>query len=223
MRKILLVVLCVLLLVTAVACGENKNNKTDIAVDTAGNIVGETTADIVSNVDTVEEYTELVGEYELPIEKELSFYNGTVDGEFANSITIRKDGSFFGSYYELDKTLTGENYQNGTYYWNTYWGNFSDIIWLDEFTYSMKLEYLATEREDGVERLEDDSFRSITTVDMKGVTKDSEYVLFMPNTPLHMLPDNVKELLNEDLSNQDSLGVYVLLDTEKQIIFTCDM
>lgn len=220
MRKILLVVLCVLLLITAVACG--KNNKTDIAVDTAGNIIGETTADTVSNIDTAEEYTEIVGEYMLPIEGEMSFYNGTEDGSFANSLIVSQDGSFYGSYYELDKNLTGDNYQNGTYYWNTYWGEFTDIIWLDESTFSMKLSSLATEREDGKERFEDDSFKSITTTELKGLSKETEYILFLPNTPIHMLPEEVVNSIKKDISTQETLDMYVLFNTEEQNIFICE-
>ena len=225
MRKILLVVLCVLLIVTTVACGTKTENKVDIAVDTAGNIIGETAAEIVSEdtEDTLEDYENLVGEFELPFEDSLDFYLGTEDGTFANSITVKQDGSFYGSYYNLDKTLTGENHQNGTYYWNEYWGNFTDILWLDEFTFSMKMTYLATEHDNGVERLEDDSFKSITTLDMTGVTKDAEYILFMPNTPIHMLPENFSELINKDLSNQDSLDMYALYDTENQIVFCCEL
>ena len=81
----------------------------------------------------------------------------------------------------------------------------------------------ATEKEDGVERLEDDSFKSITTLNMKGISNGSEYILFAPGTPIHMLPENMEELLNKDLSNQDSLEMFVLLDTEQQIAFWAEM
>lgn len=226
MRKILLVVLCVLLLITTVACGNKTNNKTDVAVDTAGNIVGSTTAEIVSddNVeDVLEEFKDSVGEFELPIEEELSFYVENEENSWNNSMTVRQDGSFYGSYYKLDDNLTGESYQNGTYYWNEYWGEFTDILWLDEYTFSMKMTSLATEHDSGIERLEDDSFKSATTLDIDGTTKDVEYILFMPNTPMNMLPENIEELLNKDLSNQDSLGMYVLLNTESQIAFYCEL
>lgn len=222
MKKIMLVVLCVLLVITTVACGGKTENKTDIAVDTAGNIVGETTTDTVSE-NTLEEFQDLVGEFELPFEDSLDFYLGTEDGTFANSITVKQDGSFYGSYYDLDKTLIGENYQNGTYYWNEYWGEFSDILWLDEFTFSMKMSSLATEHDEGIDRLEDDSFKSVTTLDMKGIAKETEYILFMPNTPLHMIGEDILALLNRDLSNQDSLGIYVLYNPEQQIAFWCEL
>lgn len=222
MKKIMLVVLCVLLVITTAACGGKTENKTDIAVDTAGNIVGETATDTVSE-NTLEEFKDLVGEFELPFEDKLEFYVEGTEGSWSNAMTLNQDGSIYGSYYELDNTLTGENYENGTYYWNTYWGEFSDILWLDEFTFSMKLNYVATEKDSGIERLEDDSFKSVTTLDMRGVAKETEYILFMPNTPIHMIGEDILTLLNRDLSNQDSLGMYVLYNPEQQIAFLCEL
>lgn len=238
MRKILMVVLCFVLVVTMVGCGNN-TNQTDVAVDTAGNIVekedskfvfeGKNTTTVIDfdagSVDEYdnEEYKKLVGEFDLPFEDEMLFYTESEDGSWNNAMTLRQDGSFYGSYYELDKTLTGENYQNGTYYWNEYWGDVIDVLWLDEHTFSMKIESLATEHDKGVERLEDDSFKSVTTLDMKGISKDVEFILFMPSTPIHMLPENIEEFINKDLSNQDSLGMYVLLNTEEQIAFWCEL
>ena len=234
MRKILLVVLCVLLVMTMVACGGKTENITDVAVDTAGNIVeddnkfvfeGKNTTTVIDLEEgSVKEYDnqifeELTEVFELPFDKELEFYVGTEDNSWSNAMTLRPDGTIYGSYYELDKTLTGENYQNGTYYWNTYWGEFDELLWVDEYTYSMILKNVGMEKEEGVERLEDDSFKSITTLSMKGITNDGEYVLFTPETPIHMLPENIEELLNRDLSNQDSLGMFVLLDTEQQIAY----
>lgn len=238
MRKILLVVICVLLVMVLVACGGKTENITDVAVDTAGNVIedeskivfeGKNTTTVVDLEEgSVDEYdnsvfNELAGAFELPFDEDLQFYIESEDGSWNNAMTIRSDGSMYGSYYELDKTLTGENYQNGTYYWNTYWGEFDELLWLDEHTYSMILKNVGMEKEEGVERLEDDSFKSITTLSMKGITNDGEYVLFTPETPIHILPKNIEELLNRDLSNQDSLGMFVLLDTEQQIAFWTDI
>lgn len=218
MKKILLVMVCVLLVMSLVACGGKTETITDVAVDTAGNIIGETAQEILEET-TEDPFQSLAGAFELPFEEELYFYVEAEDGSWNNAMTFKPDGSIYGSFYELDKTLIGDNYQNGTYYWNTYWGNFDEILWLDEYTYSITLKDLAMENEEGQERLEDDSFKSITTLNMKGITNESEYILFVPGTPLHMLPENISELLNKDLSNQDSLGMFVLLDTEQQIAF----
>lgn len=238
MRKFLLVVLCVLLVMTMVACGGKTENITDVAVDTAGNVIedaskivleGKNTTTVLDLEEgTVDEYDNeafesLAGQFELPFEEDLQFYVEAEDGSWNNALTLRSDGSMYGSYYELDKTLIGENYQNGTYYWNTYWGKFGEILWLDESSYSLTLNEVATEKEDGIERLEDDSFKSITTLNMKGISNGSEYILFAPGTPIHMLPENMEELLNKDLSNQDSLEMFVLLDTEQQIAFWAEM
>lgn len=234
MKKILLVMVCVLLVMSLVACGGKTETITDVAVDTAGNVMedaskivleGKNTTTVLDLEEgTVDEYDNeafesLAGQFELPFEEELYFYVEAEDGSWNNAMTFKPDGSIYGSFYELDKTLIGDNYQNGTYYWNTYWGNFDEILWLDEYTYSITLKDLAMENEEGQERLEDDSFKSITTLNMKGITNESEYILFVPETPLHMLPENISELLNKDLSNQNSLGMFVLLDTEQQIAF----
>ena len=237
MRKILMVVLCFVLVFTMVGCGNNAN-QTDVAVDTAGNVIEENSKVVLEGKNTTtvvdlekgsvdeydnEEYKELVGDFELPFEGEMLFYTESKDGSWNNAMTLKDDGSFYGSYYELNKTLTGVNYQNGTYYWNEYWGDVVDILWLDEHTFSMKIESLATEHDKGVERLEDDSFKSITTLDMKGISKDVEFILFMPSTPINMLPENIDEIINKDLSNQDSLGMYVLWNTEEQIAFWSEL
>ena len=217
MKKILLVMVCVLLTISLVACGGKTESITDMAVDTAGNIIEETTTEVVS--EDIENFEELAGAFELPFGEELYFYTEAEDGSWNNAMTFKPDGSIYGSFYELDKTLIGDNYQNGTYYWNTYWGNFDEILWLDEYTYSITLKDLGIENEEGQERLEDDSFKSVTTIDMKGITNEGEYVLFVPSTPLRMLPEDIIELLNLDLSNQEFLDMFVLLDTTQQIAF----
>ena len=81
------------------------------------------------------------------IPQEFVFTSGA--GGWETVITINSDGTFTGEYKDSEMGDTGENYPNGTMSICNFKGKFTSPKQVDEYIYSMKLEYLEQEKKSG--------------------------------------------------------------------------
>ena len=72
-------------------------------------------------------------------------------GAWATELYLNDDGTFTGQYYDSDMGYTGADYPNGTVYISNFTGKFTEPQVVNEYTYSMAVEYIELEMEAGQE------------------------------------------------------------------------
>lgn len=118
--------------------------------------------------------------------EKLTYTDGS--GIWSTVLTIEGDGSFKGYFQEIADTETDTQYPGGTVYYCNFSGQFTDIKKVDANTYTMHLGEIVTEQEKGTTET-DGGIRYIAYAPL-GMTKNADYVLHCPNTPVDGLPEN---------------------------------
>lgn len=76
-------------------------------------------------------------------------------GAWGTSIELHEDGTFEGAYHDSEMGMTGEGYPYGTVYYCTFSGKFVLVKEVGYNTYSVELQDLKLEDEEGKEEIED--------------------------------------------------------------------
>ena len=140
-------------------------------VDPDGN-GGNTTDPNSSNNQTGDKIEALT---DLPI-----FYFSSGAGGWATVLNINPDGSFTGSYSDTNFGETGDGYPNGTTYLSVFYGKFTDVKKVDDYTYTMRMEKIEFSYEEGEEWI-DQNIKYIVTPPY-GLEADTTtvYTLYYP-------------------------------------------
>lgn len=123
---------------------------------------------------------------ELP--SEFIFTSGA--GGWSTTILLNDDGTFTGSFMDTDMGDFGDDYPNGTTYVCDFNGKFTSPQQMDEYTYSMKLEYLDSEGTVGDEYYENE-MRYIFS-DPYGFDYADDFLLYFPGIRMDDLPEEFK-------------------------------
>lgn len=157
---------------------------------------------------------------ELPIDGELTLQmkNG-ING--ITNITLKSNGDFYGEYHR-ESDESGDGYSN-TIMKNEFWGSFEKFVKLNDYTYSLELSYWATEKDEGVETIEDD-VRYLTTTSFPGFIEETEYLLYLPESPITDVSGEIAIVLESlDYINEDgNIGVYSLQTLADRLVFWSD-
>lgn len=102
-------------------------------------------------------------------------------GAWGSLLTLQPDGSFTGDYHDSEMGSNGPDYPNGTCYVSVFGGQFAEIQQISDYSWSMKLTELSTEKEPEETWIED-GMRYIAS-DTYGVTGGEEFILYAPGTP----------------------------------------
>lgn len=145
------------------------------------------------------------------IPKHFTFTSGA--GAWATSIDIEDDGTFVGQYNDADMGGVGEKYPNGTVYICDFKGKFSKPKQVNQYTYSMELEYLDAEGEVGNEYYKNDV--RYVYAEPHGFQDAEEFHIYLPGIELSKLPEGFLGWLrmlvilddNEKLPD-DCYGIY---------------
>lgn len=113
----------------------------------------------------------------LPID--LEFSSGA--GAWGTDLTLAADGSFSGEYHDSDMGDSGDDYPDGTVYLCNFSGKFTEIKQLDDHSYSLTLEELSSDYEQGKEWVED-GVRYVSS-EPYGVEQGKDFILYLPDTP----------------------------------------
>ena len=108
-------------------------------------------------------------------------------GAWGTFLDLNDDGTFSGEFHDSNMGETGEGYPNGTVYVCDFSGKFSEPEKIDEYTYSMQLEYLAMEHLPGEEYYEEGV--KYVYSDPYGFENAVEFYIYLPNTPVSQVPD----------------------------------
>lgn len=132
------------------------------------------------------------------IPQEFVFTSGA--GGWETVLTINSDGTFTGEYKDSEMGDTGENYPNGTMYICNFKGKFTSPKQVDEYIYSMKLEYLEQEKNPGDEYYEEGTRYLVS--EPYGFDHADEFLIYFPGIAIANLPDGFTNWLNAFLNVQ---------------------
>lgn len=118
------------------------------------------------------------------IPKSYIFASGA--GAWGTRLYINEDGSFTAQYHDTNQGDTGEGYPNGSVCICDFYGHFSKPEQIDEFIYSMKLENLEIEGENG-EIYYKDGVRYIYS-EPYGFDNADEILIYTPGIRMSELP-----------------------------------
>ena len=114
----------------------------------------------------------------------LMFASGV--GGWGSLLTLQPDGSFTGDYRDSEMGSSASDDPNGTCYVSVFKGQFTEIQQISDYSWSMKLGELSTEKdqetswiEDGVRYIASEAF---------GVAGGEEFILFAPGISADELP-----------------------------------
>ena len=211
MKHVFCIVLCLLIMLACSAC-ENDNNekKEEQEVDTAGNLI----------VEEVVESEKVL----LPFENGLTFILNSGTGNWETTLVLDNEGGIYGDFHDLNMGEVGEGYENGTYYWNEFWGYSDNIEKVNDYSYKFILKDVATSQPGDVEELDDeDSMLFKTTYNIEGVVDESEYILYLPNTPVMELPEESLFWLKNIEADKDVIECYILYCVKNGDTFWCEV
>ena len=211
MKRIFSIVLCILIMLACSAC-ENDNNekKEEQEVDTSGNLIVE---EVVKPEKTL-----------LPFENGLTFILNSGTGNWETTLVLDNEGGIYGDFHDLNMGEVGEGYENGTYYWNEFWGYSDNIEKVNDYSYKFILKDVATSQPGDVEELDDeDSMLFKTTYNIEGVVDESEYILYLPNTPVMELPEESLFWLKNIEADKDVIDCYILYCVKNGDTFWCEV
>lgn len=137
----------------------------------------------------------------LPKDMDPEFYYTSGAGAWYTELILNADGSFEGTYNdsEGDKVYTAE-----------FTGKFGDIKQINDYSYSMTLTELQTERQEG-EEWDENGIHYVATAP-NGLETGAEYVLYTPDAPTAELSDDFLSWhpLNIDKESSRELDCYAL-------------
>ena len=168
MRKLLcsfLTILCISL----VGCGGKKvDNDTEILINEADSvkdisekeeIADSLSEESVEQEESVSEIQENSEKEKQDLEKEFSFVelknlnfsflSGA--GGWSTELVINEDGTFSGVYHDSEVGSASEEYPNGTYYYCSFHGKFTQPVQKDEYIYSITIENITYDNPVGTE------------------------------------------------------------------------
>ena len=215
MVKFFSLFLSVILVFSIIGICDMNSKTNDVEVDTAGNI-------IVDNIEPVE--VEEPKKLLLPFEESLSFILSNGVGNWETTLVLDNEGGIYGYFHDLNMGEVGEGYENGTYYWNEYWGYSEGIEKVNDYSYKFVLKDVATSQPGDVEEIdEEDSMKFKTTYNIEGVVDESEYILYLPNTPVMELPEESLFWLKNIEADKDVIDCYILYCVKNGDTFWCEV
>ena len=116
----------------------------------------------------------------------LEFYYSSGVGGWSTQLTLQPDGSFTGHYEDTDLGDRGEEYPGGTVYCCDFSGSFSQPAKVDDYRWTMVLEYLSAEKEPG-ETTYADGVRYVSAPP-NGLERVQEVWLYLPGARTEDLP-----------------------------------
>lgn len=148
--------------------------------------------------------------------QDLEFYFSSGAGGWRTVMQIEEDGSFRGEYSDSEMGSTGEGYPNGTLYFCSFEGKFSEPVKVNDYTYSMQIEEIGYEDKVDTEEIIDGILYCYS--DAYGVIGAEEMLIFMPGAPTAELPEEYMSWVRNDMEDSDAqeLPFYGLYNVKEQ-------
>lgn len=142
-------------------------------------------------------------------------------GAWQTMLNINEDGTFYGVYSDSEMGNIGEDYPQGTVYFSKFEGKFTTPKKVNEYTYSMTIEYIKLENEIGSEEIID-GIKYIYS-EPYGINDAKEIYIYTPEAPIKELPEGFRNWVGyPDLNNVEDeyLPFYGLYNVETESGFS---
>lgn len=146
--------------------------------------------------------------YPFPEGMPSGWFHSSGAGAWSTDLEITSDGSFYGYYHDLDMGDSDESYPNGTIYESSFWGTFSHIRQVDEFTYSMTVSSLDIGGVEGSKHIEDGVLHILSHP--AGIGLYHEFLLYLPGCPKEKLSEDVLSWIHGTVN--DPITSFILCD-----------
>ncbi len=174
-----------------------------------------------NNTDETTLSTESVTETEeetLPIEDGLNLIYSSGAGAWEAHIYLNSDGTFTGGYQDTNAGESGEGY-DATVYQSQFKGKFKDIKMVEDYAFTMKLDFVETEEPEGTQVIEEwnegEAVRVVYTAPL-GIAGGEDFVFYLPTAPMSELNDEFlswNPARGEDTETLERYGLYnVVMD-----------
>lgn len=199
---------------TFAACGrrvvepEKKTTETEAETGTeetenSEEVTEETEETETENVDEDDIFAQLAGE---------SFMFTSGAGAWDSTLILSEDGSFVGNYHDADAGDSGDGYPNGTLYYCDFYGKFTQPEKINDYTYEMQLENIATKETEGDTEIKG-GVKYIYT-GPAGLEEVYDLYIYLPGAPLDELPERFLDWASIGLTDEDTtLPFYAIFNT----------
>lgn len=133
-------------------------------------------------------------------------------GAWQTILVINEDGTFQGYFSDSDMGDTGEGYPNGIVYSSTFAGKFTTPARINDYTYSMTIEYISLEEEAGSEEIIDGI--KYIYCEPYGLEGAKEIHVYTPKAPVKELPEGFLSWVQYQVDEAEYLPFYGLYHVE---------
>ncbi|SFB29969.1 hypothetical protein SAMN05216249_11832 [Acetitomaculum ruminis DSM 5522] len=140
-------------------------------------------------------------------------------GGWSTSLSITANGDFAGYYLDSEYGETGDGYPEGTMYESNFTGSFVNPTKIDDYSYKVEINGITYNEEPGSENYAD-GMRTVYS-DASGVSNAKEFVVYLPDTPVSVLPQGFKDWVTPVYGDftGDTLGYYALYNPDGEYAF----
>ena len=135
-----------------------------------------------------------------------TFYFSSGAGGWATELKVYADGTFEGHYYDSDMGDRGTGYPNGTQYDSEFKGKFSVPEQVNNYSYSMKVENIETDKMAGTEEIKD-GVKYVYTEPV-GIKDGAKLYIYIPGASVSSLPEGYISWAQMSLKGDDKLTFY---------------
>lgn len=143
------------------------------------------------------------------------FWFSSGAGGWGEEFVIEKDGFFTGVFHDSDMGSTGEGYPHGTLYSSSYFGHFTDLTKLDEYTYKMTRSDITYPKEIGKEEILDEVLYVYT--ESYALGGNDIFYVYLPGTPVSRFSEEIWMWLRSGNESETELTMTVIVDEENQL------
>lgn len=228
-KKLLSVTIAVLLGAAVCGCGSDEP-------EVLATIEAEPITPSVGVVEKVPVNTEEPGEPEAPIEtevpaeseeaataqetKELTFEDlskrqfgfSSGAGAWGEEFTIERDGYFTGKFHDAEMGSIGEGYENGTFYYSSYSGHFTDLVKVNAYTYEMKLKDISYREDVDTQRIVENQLYIYT--DSYALGGNDTFTVYLPGAPLDAFSEELWMWIRDYNQSETELTMPIIVDEE---------
>lgn len=147
-----------------------------------------------------------------------SFTYSSGSGAWSTDIVLEANGTFQGEYHDSDMNVTSTDYPNGTMYISKFHGKFTTPQKVDEYTYSMQVEYMELDWQKGKEYIED-GIRYIVLGESELETGE-QLLVYIPGTPYTNLPKNFMNVLPKIALGPETLECFAIYNAKYDAYYT---
>ncbi|KAF1084015.1 hypothetical protein SPSYN_02927 [Sporotomaculum syntrophicum] len=207
-------------------CQSQDESSNNVYIETNQSVDDKTTENDESDVaeDITPTVTEDSSEESTVLFSDLSKYQfvfASGVGAWQTMLTINEDGIFAGEYYDSEMGTVGEDYPNGVVYSSTFEGKFTEPKKVNDYTYSVLIEYINLEKEVENEEIID-GIKYIYS-EPNGINDAKEILIYTPEAPVKELPEGFRSwtrFVDLDDLKDEYLGFYGLYNVETESGFS---